>query len=215
MSAQRLSDACSEFGHAVPRAVLTNLENGRRPTISLAELLVIARALEVPPVLLLSPLGQADRVEILPGVLVNPWYALKWFAGEEDAADLPQRTASHGSPRGKDGTWIVRMFRDHEHWATRLDEARAQLREAQQALAGAPRPGNEPDPADPEAIAEHRRMYEKWARVETEVYMAKRSTEDAERSLRRVREDMDAGGLTPPKLWPQLAYLEGKPDEQE
>jgi len=53
MSAQKLADRCEQLGFAVPRSVLTNLENGHREALSIAELLVIAAALGVPPARLL------------------------------------------------------------------------------------------------------------------------------------------------------------------
>lgn len=78
MSAQQLADACGRLGYSVPRSVLTNLENGRRETVSLAEWLVLAAALQVPPLLLLFPVGRVDVVEPLPGVEVPPMHALHW-----------------------------------------------------------------------------------------------------------------------------------------
>ena len=67
ISAQALSDACGALGHDVPRSTLTNLENGRKATIPLDELVVIARALGVAPLDLLCPAGE-DPVAYLPGV---------------------------------------------------------------------------------------------------------------------------------------------------
>lgn len=67
ISAQALSDACGALGHDVPRSTLTNLENGRKATIPLDELVVIARALGVPPLDLLCPAGD-DPVAYLPGI---------------------------------------------------------------------------------------------------------------------------------------------------
>lgn len=83
LTAQQLADRCAELGVAFPRAVLANFESGRRPTVSIAELLVLAAALDVPPMLLLVPLGRVDMVEILPGRLLPPRRALGWLDGEE------------------------------------------------------------------------------------------------------------------------------------
>lgn len=82
MSAQQLSDACAALGYPIHRSVLANFENGRRPTISVAELLVIARALDIAPVLLLFPVGYADEVEMLPGDFKPPLTAVSWVAGD-------------------------------------------------------------------------------------------------------------------------------------
>jgi len=83
MSAERLSARCKELGLNINRSVLANLENGRRPTISVAELLILAKALEVPPVELITPVDHAD-IEILPDVHMDPWDALLWIGGKED-----------------------------------------------------------------------------------------------------------------------------------
>lgn len=80
MSAQKLADRCSELGYPIARNTLSNLENG------VAELLVLADALQVPPLFLVMPIGRADWVEVLPGVEVDPFKGLRWAAGE---APLP------------------------------------------------------------------------------------------------------------------------------
>jgi hypothetical protein len=70
-------------------ASLTNIESGRRQAgrrrreISLDELVVLARALDVPPILLLFPVGTAPETEIGPGAAVPTWHAVRWFIGEE------------------------------------------------------------------------------------------------------------------------------------
>src|SRR4051812_14487081 len=50
ISAQELSDRCDGLGHSVPRNIIANIENGRRSAVTLQELLVIAMALNVPPI---------------------------------------------------------------------------------------------------------------------------------------------------------------------
>ena len=54
-SAQRLSDECANLGLEIPRTAISDLENGRRRFISVAEFLVIAKALQVEPADLLPP----------------------------------------------------------------------------------------------------------------------------------------------------------------
>lgn len=82
MSAQQLADATAELGHPVARSVIANLESGRRDTVSVAELIVLARALRIPPLLLALPIGRAATFELLPGTEVDTWLAAKWFAGD-------------------------------------------------------------------------------------------------------------------------------------
>lgn len=102
MSARELAERCTELGMDIPQAVIANLENKRRPLVSVAELLVLARALEVPPLRLLFPLGYAADMEILPDVMEDTWVAAKHFIGENGALG------------------VVDLFRDHEHYLGRF-----------------------------------------------------------------------------------------------
>ncbi|GAA4630045.1 hypothetical protein GCM10023196_053790 [Actinoallomurus vinaceus] len=110
MSAQQLADACATLGFPLQRSVLANLENGRRPTLNLSELLVLARALKAPPILLVFPLGEADRVEVVPGHELDTWEAVKWFAGE---MPFP------GGDQDEVNAWIeaskpIALYREHD-----------------------------------------------------------------------------------------------------
>ncbi len=78
MSVQQLSDAIARFGVTIERPVLSNLLTGRRNTVSVAEWLLLAAALQVPPLLLLFPVGRVDVVEPVPGFAVEPLTALHW-----------------------------------------------------------------------------------------------------------------------------------------
>lgn len=82
MSAEQLSARCAELGADIPRNTIADLENGRRASLSVAELLMLAAALEVPPVLLLFPVGREETTEILPDYPAPTFRALQWFAGE-------------------------------------------------------------------------------------------------------------------------------------
>ena len=78
LSVRQLSDAVERRGLAMAQPVLSNLELGRRETISVAEWLVLAAALQVPPLALLFPVGRVDVVEPVPGFEVSPLIALTW-----------------------------------------------------------------------------------------------------------------------------------------
>jgi len=99
----RLAERCSELGYPIKRTTFSNLEGGLRKSIGLAELVVIAAALELPPTLLAVPLGQAETVEVLPGQEVSQWTAFKWFCGQSG----PGR--EHLAP-----------FVEHAEWATEV-----------------------------------------------------------------------------------------------
>src|SRR5690348_6007107 len=67
VSTQELAERCTRLGHPIHRTVLANLENSRRATITVPELLIIAMALNVPPIVLLLPLGRQQAMEVAPG----------------------------------------------------------------------------------------------------------------------------------------------------
>jgi transcriptional regulator with XRE-family HTH domain len=81
-SAQRLSDECAKAGMEVARSLITDLELGRRAHISIAEWLVLARALDVAPLLLVFPVGTEAEVEVLPGEVRPTFGGAQWAAGE-------------------------------------------------------------------------------------------------------------------------------------
>jgi transcriptional regulator with XRE-family HTH domain len=110
ISVQKLADICTEeYGLPIKRSVLANFEGGRRPALSVVELLVIARILKVPPVQLLFPIGLEETAEVLPGEAVDTWSALKWFTGE--ASRLPGDAPDEASEQGAEP---VRLFRRHD-----------------------------------------------------------------------------------------------------
>ncbi|MBP5862817.1 helix-turn-helix domain-containing protein [Streptomyces scabiei] len=81
LSAQQLSERCAEVGMPIQRSVLANLESGRRTTVTVAEVLVLARALGVPPGVLIFPVGHVAEFEVLPGAWQEPSVALDWLSG--------------------------------------------------------------------------------------------------------------------------------------
>ncbi|OPG04123.1 hypothetical protein B1L11_38485 [Microbispora sp. GKU 823] len=117
MSAQDLANACTALGLPISRSALANLESGRRPIVSVAELLVFGKALRVPPALLLFPVGIREEMEVLPGQSRDTWDALVWFMGEGtiDSADDWDITT-------------VEDYRWHEELVSRWQRARAEAR---------------------------------------------------------------------------------------
>ncbi|EFC84073.1 hypothetical protein FrEUN1fDRAFT_2799 [Parafrankia sp. EUN1f] len=81
MSAAELSDACARLGLPVHRSVIANLEGGRRGSVTIAELIAFAAALDVAPAQLLCPVGYADEVEMPPGRIRPTWDVYEWITG--------------------------------------------------------------------------------------------------------------------------------------
>lgn len=186
MSAQQLSDACGRLGHPIARSVLANFESGRRPTVSVPELLVFAQALRVPAVQLVFPLGHEDVIDVLPGTTSATWTALKWFTGEADR--LP------GDMEATDAE-AVRLYREHDR---RIDEW---LDSREKML-------NLVSTSDPE-LMKLRAETDPAGRDASLMQLFRQSTQRAEDAIRTVRQTMRDRGLIPPDLGPMGAAIEG------
>lgn len=93
-SDQWIADRTAQLGHALSRTAVSEYRRGVRKSIAVPDWLVIAAALEVPPVTLLFPGLPNGRVVLLPHT-VGPaaFDALQWVCGERgtypEGADYP------------------------------------------------------------------------------------------------------------------------------
>ncbi|CAB0663292.1 hypothetical protein FRC0191_01870 [Corynebacterium diphtheriae] len=78
---QWIEQRTEELGFKVGRGALSRLENGKRESISVAEWLVLAAALEVPPALLLFPHYPDGLHEYLPNKADRAIMAVEWLRG--------------------------------------------------------------------------------------------------------------------------------------
>jgi transcriptional regulator with XRE-family HTH domain len=191
LSVQRLADICSEeYGVPMKRSVLANFEGGRRPALSVVELLVLARILAIPPAELLFPIGREKEIEVLPGKRTDPWTALKWFNGESDR--LPSDTEF------TQDNAAARLYREHERAVEEWHEVQRRVKAFVSAV------GEELKRPEPTPDSMNRAPL--WDEAATEL----RNSEEA---IRRVRKTMRAHGLTPPDLWDGLARIDQMGDE--
>ncbi|MCC8930382.1 helix-turn-helix domain-containing protein [Rhodococcus sp. I2R] len=82
LSAAKLAERTTDIGFGISRNVLAELENGRKKSVDVAELLVLAAALGVSPAQLMFPDLPKGEVEVLPGLPQESHDALRWFSGE-------------------------------------------------------------------------------------------------------------------------------------
>ena len=86
-SAQWLADETERLGYPISRAAIANYESGRKKGLDIAELLVLAAALRIPPLTLLFPQLPDGPVEVLPSYETTSWDAATWFSGEASSPD--------------------------------------------------------------------------------------------------------------------------------
>lgn len=79
LSAETLGRMCADLGFPIPRNLIMNLEHGRKDTMPVHELVVIAAALDVPPVTLLFP-GN-EWVSYLPDQRATCFEGIERFTG--------------------------------------------------------------------------------------------------------------------------------------
>ncbi|WP_075237635.1 helix-turn-helix domain-containing protein [Mycobacterium colombiense] len=89
LSASELARRTAELGYPITRGTIAKIEsNSRSGKVDVAELLVLAAALDIPPVLLLfSEVVKGPPVHVLPNVRTSAWEAARWMSG---LAALPQ-----------------------------------------------------------------------------------------------------------------------------
>jgi transcriptional regulator with XRE-family HTH domain len=84
-SAAELGERLTAVGVPWNRSIVANFENGRRPAVSVQELLALASVLDVAPINLLTPLADVPY-EVTAGRTVPAAEARAWIAG---TAPLP------------------------------------------------------------------------------------------------------------------------------
>ncbi|OBJ53439.1 transcriptional regulator [Mycobacterium sp. 1423905.2] len=83
LTAAGLAERTAELGYPVSRVAIGKIETGHREgKMDLAELLVLAAALAIPPVMLIYPGVPHGPVEVLPGLECDSVDALEWFVGD-------------------------------------------------------------------------------------------------------------------------------------
>lgn len=118
----QLAKRCADLGSVgITAANLSNIETGRpdkdgtrRRHITIDELLVLAKALHVPPLLLMFPLDET-AAEPLPGAYMHPWNAAKWFTAEGPffTADAT-RVTDDDAKAWQIGGAVLHLLREHD-----------------------------------------------------------------------------------------------------
>lgn len=87
MTAQQLAERTKEQGYPMTRVAISKIEtNTRAGKFDIAELLVLAAVLEVPPVTLLFGGPPDEEVEMLPDWTGPAFFGIAWFSGDRDLA---------------------------------------------------------------------------------------------------------------------------------
>lgn len=86
-SAQWLAARTAAIGFPISRALIADIELGRRRYVTVAELTVLAMALETSPVALVYPPPYDETVSFMPGLEVTKRVAVELFCGFDTALE--------------------------------------------------------------------------------------------------------------------------------
>jgi hypothetical protein len=119
-SAQWLADRTAALGFPMSRALITDIELGRRRYVTTAELLILAAALETAPIMLLYPPPYSDDIEVLPGGVLRKFDAVQAFSGAvEPGVSSPEYAVNvHPLHRARQ---IVAAMRARDQYADAWD----------------------------------------------------------------------------------------------
>jgi transcriptional regulator with XRE-family HTH domain len=82
LSLATVAERMTTLGRPMTLNSVSKIELQKRG-VDLDDLVALARALDVPPLVLVFPIGDKPTVELLPGYEVRPWTAARWFTGEQ------------------------------------------------------------------------------------------------------------------------------------
>ncbi|WAL64466.1 helix-turn-helix transcriptional regulator [Amycolatopsis cynarae] len=122
-NAQRLADEMTKVGVEWNRGTVTKLENGRRASVSVAELLALGWVLDVPPLVLLLPDDPDANYPITPKVSARTERVYRWIVG---VTPVPVETSEDEHP-GKWGTRIATYAAKRPGYMARSPEENPEL----------------------------------------------------------------------------------------
>jgi transcriptional regulator with XRE-family HTH domain len=220
MSAQQLADRTAELGMPIPRAVLANLESGRRDVVTVAEVLVLAAALGVTPAELFCPVGFDEEIELLPGRAADPLSGSQWVSGQL-ALDLSgPELGFQLPPAGEESN--ARLAEQHadllEQVRVRESEVSQQMINVDAVMTGVREletiaesvAGQEHAALLMSRAAEHRKLGDRLtSELVSRVSATARYQVVAAQSLRYIRAEMRHRGMHLPPLPPSMKGTDG------
>lgn len=202
LTRERLAERCAALGApGLTAAAITNIETGRRNRatgvrrreVTIDELVILARALGVPPILLIYPVGEAETCEVLPDRTMGTWAAVRWFTGEAPFATQDSSGEWFVTPDDaaawERGAAPVDDYRRHEELVKSFNAAAGRGEAHRRAAAAVD---------DERERGYHLRLAER----------AEQERREAARALRDLRQNMRRRGVMPPTMRGALADID-------
>ena len=127
ITAAQLAERMTALGYPYTRAAVANLENGRKNSVDVAELLALASALGVPPAMLIFQTEDAIFNEALPGHYIKPSEAVQWFVGYPPESELDPAFDTHEKYQNESVDLFKQAYatREYKQAISRLEELKA------------------------------------------------------------------------------------------
>ncbi|WP_051737809.1 hypothetical protein [Pseudonocardia halophobica] len=206
LSVQVVADRCAAAGHPLDRSVIAKIEKGQRRTVTVADILALAAALEVTPVALIFPLGEQEEFQVLPNRRVTTWRAVQYFIGDSNSVDwrgdisLRERgqlvKAEPAEWEKRSGTWLIAAWRRHDEYAEQWESAtQTALRIIREVEEAEELPENLairlPETADWESAK---------GRAEDMLLLQQAHIHSLVRAIARLRDEIREAGFKPPRI---------------
>ncbi|BCF81655.1 putative DNA-binding protein [Rhodococcus qingshengii] len=145
LTAVDLANRTRELGFPISRVAISKIENNSRAgKLDVAELVVLSRALNVPPLALIYPDLPDGEVELWPGQQARSIVAAMWFSGEGNVATVMthagekvDRATRDAADKGAERLVDSRRYMDlrYVQRMVRLEIAKARVEEDETTLA--------------------------------------------------------------------------------
>ena len=129
LTTDALAERLRKLGAPIHPTAITKIEKGGRK-VTVDEWLLFAAALDVPPPLLLCPLGTEDRLEVTANSRIHPHLALDWLCGEERLPDTG-RYASGDPVEWRRNAAPLLLFRQLRQQQNEVHRTRATMQRAE------------------------------------------------------------------------------------
>lgn len=112
LSAQKLADECTRLGVQMTRNMVASIENKRRSSVSVPEVLAISTVLRIPPITLLFPLTRSpfDICHGQPGAELSAINTFDWFTGSRESYTFGDFDKGVKADRAAGNQWEQMIF---------------------------------------------------------------------------------------------------------
>lgn len=112
LTAEAMGERTAALGYPISRIAISKIENNNRSgKLDVAELIVLAAAMNMPPLALLYPALPDGEVDLLPQQPARSIVAARWFSGEISRSSIDGSTDPHRIDDERDNLRRIKLSR--------------------------------------------------------------------------------------------------------